>query len=72
MDAEIEIKIVELCPASLKDFLSFFDHDAFVDNPGWASCYCYFNSAPHKSESWENRTAEQNRASTSGLIRLLS
>jgi GNAT superfamily N-acetyltransferase len=24
----------------IDDWLRFFDHDAFPDNPGWASCYC--------------------------------
>src|SRR5689334_8204024 len=26
------------------DWLRLFDHDAFADNPDWASCYCL---APH-------------------------
>ena len=26
--------------ALLDDWLSFFDHDVFADNPAWASCYC--------------------------------
>jgi len=26
------------------DFLAFFDHDAFADNPAWAACYC---TEPH-------------------------
>jgi GNAT superfamily N-acetyltransferase len=28
----------------IDDFLSFFDHDAFADNPAWAACYC---TEPH-------------------------
>jgi GNAT superfamily N-acetyltransferase len=69
MNAQDEIRIVELTPALLNDYLSFFDHDAFVDNPQWASCYCYFNSAPHKTEDWDHRTALQNRAAVTDMIR---
>ncbi len=28
--------------ATLPDFLTFFDTDAFADNPKWAFCYCQF------------------------------
>ncbi len=68
MNPELEIKIERLSPSLLNDYLAFFDHDAFLDNPHWASCYCYFYSAPHKSEAWESRTGEQNRASAASLI----
>lgn len=63
------ITIRPLSPALLGDFLHFFDHDAFVDNPHWAKCYCFFNHAPHQTEDWESRTAAQNRASASQYIR---
>lgn len=29
----------------IDDWLRFFDHDAFADNPDWASCYCL---EPHR------------------------
>lgn len=29
----------------IDDWLSFFDHDGFVDNPAWAACYCL---EPHR------------------------
>jgi len=39
----VEIHDVTVHPATedrIDDWLRFFDHDAFADNPGWASCYC--------------------------------
>lgn len=27
---------------TLHDFLNYFDHDAFTDNPKWSGCYCQF------------------------------
>jgi GNAT superfamily N-acetyltransferase len=69
VESEIEITILGLTPSLLNDYLSFFDQDAFVDNPHWASCYCYFNFAPHQSEDWKTRSAEQNRAAVMDLIR---
>lgn len=56
-------------PELLTDYLRFFDQDAFADNPRWASCYCHFNHAPHHLKNWEARTADENRAAVSQLIR---
>ena len=53
----------------LQDYLSFFDQDAFVDNPDWASCYCYFHHAPQQGAAWERRTAAENRAAVGDVIR---
>jgi len=49
--------IRELAPELLGDYLRFFENDAFSDNPRWASCYCHFSQAPHKTEKWSERTA---------------
>lgn len=68
MREEPPVTIVKLSPTLREDYLSFFDHDAFADNPRWASCYCYFNHAPHDSERWKDRTAEQNRQAVAGMI----
>jgi ribosomal protein S18 acetylase RimI-like enzyme len=46
----------------LDDYLNFFDNIAFVDNPHWSSCYCFFPQAPHETCVWKERTAEENRA----------
>ena len=68
MDPATEITIRELTPQLLDDYLTFFDRDAFTDNPRWASCYCYFNHAPHHLQKWEDRTAADNRAAVSQRI----
>lgn len=69
MHAPGDIEIRELSPALLADYLAFFDGDAFADNPGWSSCYCFFNQAPHDREEWRGRTAEQNRTAVVSCIR---
>jgi ribosomal protein S18 acetylase RimI-like enzyme len=61
--------IRELTPDLLPDYLRFFDGEAFSDNPDWAGCYCYFHHAPHNLRNWEERTAAENRAAVSALIR---
>jgi GNAT superfamily N-acetyltransferase len=37
-----DLKIKSLTPALLPDFLAFFDHEAFADNPEWAGCFCVY------------------------------
>ena len=63
-----ELVIRALSPVLLEDYLSFFDHDAFTDNPEWASCYCHFYYAPHQLKEWGARTGEENRGAVSALI----
>ena len=63
-----KLTIKELSPELLPDFLSFFDHDAFADNPGWADCYCMFRYTPTKEE-WSSATSETNRKGISQLIK---
>ncbi len=48
------------------DFLYFFDHIAFADNPDWAGCYCYFYHVP--KADWEKSTKEGNREGAKQLI----
>ena len=40
LDAIGEVEIVPVMPDHLDDWLAFFDHDAFVDRPWIAACYC--------------------------------
>lgn len=61
--------IRELSPDLLEDYLDFFDHAAFADNPEWAACYCYFPHAPHSTQKWNEQAAEHNRAAVSERIR---
>jgi GNAT superfamily N-acetyltransferase len=56
------IDIQPLSGDRLKDFLTFFDGDAFSDNPRWSSCYCQCFYEDHNRVVWKDRTAEQNRA----------
>lgn len=43
------------------DWLQFFDHDGFADNPDWASCYCLEPHVPAPPEQPERpwRTTRQ-------------
>ena len=66
---EPQVLIKTLTPALLSDWLTFFDADAFIDNPGWASCYCQFYHADHNEKDWGNRTGAENRSASIELIR---
>lgn len=57
-----------LTPELLPDFLRFFDHRAFADNPKWQSCYCQFLYVDHRHVDWSQTTAEQNRAAACDRI----
>jgi GNAT superfamily N-acetyltransferase len=57
-----EIEVREVTPEIVDDVLDFFDHDAFADNPGWASCYCAFHHVGENADPpWEQRTWRYNR-----------
>lgn len=60
--------IRELTPDLLGDYLHYFDHDAFTDNPRWASCYCFFYLHTHSTQDWESRSAADNRQAVSQRI----
>jgi GNAT superfamily N-acetyltransferase len=62
------IDVRPLAPSLLADYLAFFDGPAFVDNPHWASCYCFFDHNPDP-DAWDDRRGDQNRADVSDLIR---
>jgi GNAT superfamily N-acetyltransferase len=51
-----------LTPAAVDDYLRFFDHDAFVDNPDWAACYCCCYQWAGSQDDWNCSTAAKNRA----------
>lgn len=61
-----ELELHRLVPARRDDFLRFFDHDAFPDNPRWQRCYCHW--LHHDADTWQDTTAEQNRAASSRMI----
>jgi len=64
-----ETVIRELTPELLNDFLNFFDHDAFADNPSWFGCYCMYYHFTGTFEEWDKRSASENRETMSSLIK---
>lgn len=59
---------IELVSAErLADVLAFFDHDAFADNAGWASCYCLAHHVADQA-AWADRRDVENRAELSERI----
>ncbi len=52
-----EIVIKELTPALRDDFLFFFDHVAFADNPDWSDCYCSLYHFENKGKDETRRQA---------------
>lgn len=57
-----EITIEPLSPERAADYLTFFDLDAFTDNPGWASCYCLFHHVIGVDPPWGERRWQATRA----------
>ena len=52
--AEIgDVTVHAMSEARIDDWLGFFDHDAFADNPDWASCYCLEPHSPPPPEEPE-------------------
>ena len=60
-----EVTTAPVMPDHLDDWLAFFDHDAFVDRPWIAACYCLEQHAPMPPPSlggWrENRATMAQR-----------
>lgn len=61
-------EIRKLSPELMPDFLSFFEGEAFADNPKWAFCFCQFLYVDHSKVTWNARTAEENRAAACDRI----
>jgi GNAT superfamily N-acetyltransferase len=53
----------------LADYLRFFEARAFVDNPRWAGCYCYFPLHDPGQTEWIRRSAADNRAAVSACVK---
>jgi len=58
----MDLDIRPLTAGLVDDFLAFFDHDAFADNPDWAGCYCMFFFCGAGVAEWDRTTREGNRA----------
>ena len=55
------VKVKPLTPERLGDFFHFFDRVGFIDNPDWASCYCYYFHIVCNEAEWAKRSGEENR-----------
>lgn len=62
------LHIYELTPDREKDFLAYFDREAFMDNSAWAGCYCFFYRFHGSQEEWQRRGWEENRAAQQAAI----
>lgn len=76
--AEIgEIEVHPVTEGRLDDWLQFFDHEAFADNPDWGSCYCISPHVPATEDDpkllWDaNRAAMIERIRTQGTYGYLA
>lgn len=63
------VEIRPLTPAASDDYVSYFDKDAFCDNPAWASCYCISYNIDMEPVDFEERSAARNRDEKVATIR---
>jgi GNAT superfamily N-acetyltransferase len=60
-----DLVVRELTPSLRDDFLYFFDHVAFADNPDWSDCYCslyhFQNKGKAESRSQASSHVEENK-----------
>lgn len=67
-----EVTVEPVTAERIDDWLSFFDHDGFTDNPAWAACYCTEPFLrPRVSDGWvePGSTWQQRRETAEGLLR---
>ncbi|MCP5130893.1 MAG: GNAT family N-acetyltransferase [Pseudomonadales bacterium] len=69
---ESVISVASLSTANESDFFSFFDGDAFSDNPEWSSCYCQCFYEDHEKIVWKEQTAARNRQKACERLRAQS
>lgn len=62
------LRCVDLGPERLADYLHFFDHQAFTDNPRWAGCYCYFPLHDPQTVQWHSRSGAENRSAVQACV----
>jgi len=63
-----DVTVSQMTEDRIDDWLQFFDHDAFADNPDWGSCYCLEPHAPATAEQPE-RPWRDTRATMAGRLR---
>lgn len=64
-----KITIYPVTEDSIDDWLHFFDHDGFADNPGWASCYCLEPHLPTTNENPERPWRESRSTMVKRLLK---
>lgn len=57
-----DVSVRALAPGLAEDFLDFFDHEGFADNPAWGGCYCMAQHFDGPNEVWMKQRAADNRA----------
>jgi GNAT superfamily N-acetyltransferase len=63
-----EVTVHPVTADRVDDWLLLFDHDAFADNPDWASCYCLAPHAPSTADDPE-RPWREVRSNVVGRLR---
>ena len=66
LDPDVEIR--RLSPELKDDYMTYFDRDAFPDNPVWARCYCLSYHLDLPPGEFDERPGAQNRAEKAALI----
>ena len=61
-----EVTVHPVTEDRVDDWLRFFDHDAFADNPDWASCYCLEPHVPATPDNPNRHGATRARRWSSG------
>jgi GNAT superfamily N-acetyltransferase len=65
----VTVTYTPLTAERLADYLHFFETRAFIDNPRWAGCYCYYPLHDPNRIKWASRSAGENRAAVTECIR---
>ena len=62
------LELRRLTVENLDDFLGYFDHRAFLEDPNWDGCYCQFYLNTPEQNSLEGDKTEVNRASACSRV----
>jgi ribosomal protein S18 acetylase RimI-like enzyme len=62
------LELRRLSVENLDDFLGYFDHRAFLEDPNWDGCYCQFYLNTPEQNSLEGDKTEVNRASACSRV----
>lgn len=68
LDSIGEVEVLDVTPDRVRDYQSFFDHDAFADFPTWQDCYCMETHRTQSDDEWAARTAADNRRDMSAML----